>query len=319
MRKLYFFVLLCLLSASLSAQVIDFEDLTLPTDSFWNGSDQSGGFTSGNAYFSNSFTDWGNGITSWSGFAYSNMLDTVIQSYSNQYSCYAGTQTPNSTIFGLSYNSIDWMTTEVIPNFLLFNNTVKIQSIDVTNSTYAALTMLNGDMYSKKFGGPSGNDPDWFKLTIKGYLDNTLKGVVEFYLADYRFTNNDSDYIVKQWTTIDISSLGVINKLAFSLSSSDTGTYGMNTPAYFCFDNIRYQNTSEIKENLTSTNYAIYPNPAQEVLYLNKPAQKITVFTLNGKKLIEAYQTQSITIDWLPSGLYVIEINDNQKIKLIKL
>jgi hypothetical protein len=28
--------------------------------------------------------------------------------------------------------------------------------------------MLNGDSFAKKFGGASGNDPDFFKLTIIG-------------------------------------------------------------------------------------------------------------------------------------------------------
>jgi hypothetical protein len=32
-----------------------------------------------------------------------------------------------------------------------------------TNTTYAALSMLSGDSFAKKFGGASGDDPDWFK------------------------------------------------------------------------------------------------------------------------------------------------------------
>ena len=34
---------------------------------------------------------------------------------------------------------------------------------------YAALAMLQGDAFSKKFGGPDGTDADWFLLTIEGF------------------------------------------------------------------------------------------------------------------------------------------------------
>ena len=38
--------------------------------------------------------------------------------------------------------------------------------ISVANDTYPALSMKDGDAFSKKFGGDSSDDPDWFKLTI---------------------------------------------------------------------------------------------------------------------------------------------------------
>jgi hypothetical protein len=40
------------------------------------------------------------------------------------------------------------------------------------------------------------------------------------------------------WTWIDLISPGDVIGLEFSLSSSDAGTYGMNTPAYFAMDNL---------------------------------------------------------------------------------
>jgi hypothetical protein len=35
--------------------------------------------------------------------------------------------------------------------------------------------MRDGDGFGKKFGGTTGMDPDWFKLTIKGYSGGALK------------------------------------------------------------------------------------------------------------------------------------------------
>lgn len=310
MRKMYFFMALFFASLIVKAQnhVINLENLSLPPNSYWNGSDNSGGFTSNIAFFPNSFTDWGGGMTSWHGFAYSNMLDTLTQDFTNQYSTYAGVQPLNSTIFGISYNSIDWMTNEVIPNFVEFGYDIYPLSIDITNTTYAALSMLNGDAYSKKFGGQSGDDPDWFKLTITGYLDNNVTGSVDFYLADYRFQDNQLDYIVKNWTTVDLSPLNKADKISFLLSSSDTGMFGMNTPAYFCFDNIIY--TVNLSQPLTSFNSKIkvYPNPVVDNLYISEQAQEINIYDTFGKIIYSASNTNKLNLETLTSGIYVIEV-----------
>lgn len=104
----------------------------------------------------------------------------------------------------------------------------------VTNSTYAALSMLNGDDYAKKF-----TLGDWFKLVItaedKG--GNATGTAVEFYLADFRTATSPG--IITSWTKVDLTPLGnKVHTLKFDLQSSDTGQWGMNTPAYFCFDNL---------------------------------------------------------------------------------
>jgi hypothetical protein len=62
--------------------------------------------------------------------------------------------------------------------------------------------------------------------------------VVEFYLADYRFADNRDDYILDTWQYVDLTSLGMIKSLEFTLSSSDIGEWGMNTPAYFAIDTL---------------------------------------------------------------------------------
>ena len=61
---------------------------------------------------------------------------------------------------------------------------------------------------------------------------------MDFYLADFRFADNALDYVVDSWTWVDLSSLGVVSSLSFSLASSDVGQFGMNTPAYFAMDNL---------------------------------------------------------------------------------
>ncbi|MDR2129613.1 MAG: DUF4465 domain-containing protein [Odoribacteraceae bacterium] len=105
----------------------------------------------------------------------------------------------------------------------------------VTNNTYAALSMKNGDAIAKQFG-----TGDWFKLVVEGFdKSGTSTGTVEFYLADFRETASPG--IITEWTKVDLTPLGSVAEIKFDLQSSDNGNYGMNTPAYFCFDNLAIQ------------------------------------------------------------------------------
>jgi hypothetical protein len=61
---------------------------------------------------------------------------------------------------------------------------------------------------------------------------------VDAYLADFRVSDNSQDYVVDDWTFVDLGTLGTVDSLSFELSSSDTGDFGMNTPAYFALDNL---------------------------------------------------------------------------------
>ena len=219
---------------SVEIKTVDFENLTLSGSSFWNGSDGSGKFQSDGMTFTNNYsTAYG----SWDSFIYSQMADTVTPGYTNQYSVFDHTNGLNK--FAIYYPPF---TGNSFASFTM-DSVYQVTSISVCNSTYAALSMKYGDAPpAKKFGGPSGNDPDWFKLTIIGFnaAGDSVKSV-DFYLADYRFDNNSLDYIIDKWTTVDLAPLGKINKMTFRLSSSDNGIYGMNTPAYVCLDNVKYE------------------------------------------------------------------------------
>ena len=224
-----------LLAATLPTTV-DFEDLTLAPESFYNGADNAGEFTSRGARFNNTFTDFGT-FTAWFGWSYSNTTDVATQGFSNQYSAY---QLPSGGGDGSSNYA---MAFAVIPGdaFIDLPDGTIPQSMRITNSTVAALSMLNGDPggFSKQFGGATGNDPDWFLLTVTGEdaLGAPL-GSVDFYLADYRFADNSFDFVVDTWTTVDVSGLVGASRLSIGLTSSDTGMFGINTPAYVALDNL---------------------------------------------------------------------------------
>ena len=44
--------------------------------------------------------------------------------------------------------------------------------------------------------------------------------------------------ILNTWKKVDLSELGYVTSIGFSVSSTDTGDWGMNTPAYFCIDKL---------------------------------------------------------------------------------
>jgi hypothetical protein len=66
-----------------------------------------------------------------------------------------------------------------------------------------------------------------------------VTGTVEFYLADFRFSNNSLDYIVDQWTEVDLNRLGSAASIRLTFSGSDVGAFGLNTPAYVALDQLR--------------------------------------------------------------------------------
>jgi hypothetical protein len=172
---------------------------------------------------------------SWSGWTISNETDKLVPGFDNQFSAYADGGAGGSSNFALAYVSAYESTATAIE----FAAPVMAGSVALANNTYTALSMQFGDDFAKKFGGDSGNDADWLLLSIVGKdALGAATGTVDFYLADYRFADNSLDYIVSEWTTLDLSSLGLVSSLEFQMSSSDTGAWGINTPTYFALDDL---------------------------------------------------------------------------------
>lgn len=228
---LFFLISLLLGIAKVYAEVIDFEDLSLNDESYWNGSDESGGFTSNNVFFTNNYdTTWG----SWDGFSYSNRNDTEISGWDSQYNAITGKGVNTSSIYAVGYYSTYTMT----PLLITFPMEQEVTGAYFTNTNYAYYSMLNGDDFAKKF-----EEGDWFKLTITGKdADENVTGSIDVFLAE------DTE-IVNDWEWSDLSMLGNVKYLEFTLSSSDTGAFGMNTPAYFCMDNLNGNSPSAGKDN----------------------------------------------------------------------
>lgn len=223
-----------LLAAASHAVTVDFEDVGagLPAQTYDN---DSGGFTSSGVGFNNLFQDFGGGFTTWAGFALSNVVDPVTPGFFNQYASFAGGGAGGSATYAVAFE--DAFTP--VPPLISFSGDVTLSSVRVTNTTYTGISMRDGDPFAKQFGGPGGSDPDFFRLTIHG-LDANGDDVsaLEVFLADYRFADPADDFILDTWALVDLSSLGAVRGLRFTLDSTDNGTFGMNTPAYFAIDDL---------------------------------------------------------------------------------
>ena len=137
------------------------------------------------------------------GWAYSNVNDTTTSGAGNLYAAYTGTAVSGSGIYAIGYgcSSCEAVEGGALPTITIPNG-MQVQSAMFTNTTYAAISMLNGDEYAKQFG-PS----DWFLLTITGEnASNNVVGSVDFYLAK-------SGTITSTWQSVNLSSLSAATKL----------------------------------------------------------------------------------------------------------
>jgi hypothetical protein len=233
--KLWIAALISAQMTVVSADLATFDDLPLNGADFYNGADLAGGFTDGGMHFN---TDHNPTFGNWAGFAYSKVNDTTTAGFGNQYATWTpGTGAEASGQYGVVFADPNGFN---VPPVLTLQLPARVAGMYINNATYPALSMRDGDSFAKKFGGASGDDPDFFKLTIRGQdagASNT--GAVDFYLADYRFADNAFDHIVDEWTWVDLRGLGPdVKTLHFDLASSDVGQFGVNTPAYFTIDHV---------------------------------------------------------------------------------
>lgn len=220
--------------------VSTFEDLGLPANSFNNNAGPSGFFVSAGNSFNNTFSSDFGGI--WSGWAISSTTDTATPGFTNQYSAITGSGADGSQTYGVAFTfggSVD----PFHPNGSFVNLVPGTDpvSMQVTNTTYAYLSMLKGDSFEPAFG-----KGDFFELTINGFSGlggaGTSTGEVDFFLANFLGSNS---YIVNTWDTVDLGSLAGSESLVFGLESSQNDPiFGMNTPAFFAADNFTVATTA---------------------------------------------------------------------------
>ena len=250
----------------------DFENLYLEPNTYWRGPDTKGtieegiygddqyrgSFLSGSFKFSNNYSiDWG----SWSGFGYSNRTVTTGSNImKDQWNACTGKGHNDSENYAVFFEDADApMTISVV-------NSAEGQQLTgfyITNAAVAVNAFVNGDgMTAGSF-----TTGDFLKLTI--IADGDASRTVEYYLADYRSENADDHYYVNDWRWVDLSSLGTVKTLSFSMASSRKNAWGYTTPLYFCMDDLGCK-APELPTAISSVSTA------------QQPVQQ---FDLNGRRL----------------------------------
>ena len=307
------FTLLCIfsLSISYSQTVVDFEEFDIGLDTFLNGSDANGQFEAQNILLPNDFDPE---FQSWLGWSISSVRDSITPGFGNQFAAITATGFDDSQNYAVSFNFSE-------NGLSIIDNDNGIQGLYITNSTFAFLSIRDGDAFAKQFGGETGDDPDFFLLSIVGYEDGIQRpDTVDFYLADYRFEDNSQDFIVSDWSFIDLSQFGNVDSLGFNLSSSDNGQFGMNTPAYFCVDQIIFNDsmTTSTNDVFVENLFDVYPNPAVDQLNIShdvieEVSMKVYDVLGNLHISLRGDLQKSIDVSTLVPGSYIIHVQSEDR------
>ncbi len=229
MTKFYTTVLVMLAALQAHAQLATatFEDIQVDgEESFWGNTTKegenswtSGGYTFG-TYYSNAY-----GYDYYSNFVVSNNKNTDGTGYTKPYQ-----STASGAKNGNNYAVFYLETISSASNEVSLPEEATVSGFWVCNNTYAMHSVTNGDSFAKVFG-----QGDYFKLTMTGYDANgEVTGTVDQMLVDCTVADNWT--YVNDWRWVDLTSLGNVKSIKFSMSSSDTGNFGINTPLYFCMD-----------------------------------------------------------------------------------
>lgn len=324
MKKIYVLATALLLGASLQAQqTIDFESVTLTPESSDNGSSGAGDFLLGTDQirFSNSYDAT---FGSWSGYAISNFTDVTTPGWANQYSSFTGSGYDGSSNYAVGY-SVGQVTCE--------NQYQFIESFKITNATYAALSMRDGDGYGKQFGSPNDgtgapdgtNGEDFYRVwVVCEDFSGANKDSIEVLLADYRFADDMQDYIVDEWLDVDLQAISFqVNKIEFHLESSDNDpTWGIKTPAYYVIDNVVTAFPLGLSENEMLA-ISAYPNPVKDFLKVEGENGLLILTDLKGSVILskEHNEISNLDLSDLSSGVYILSVtNSNGKFaqKIVK-
>ncbi len=296
----------------------------------WPYTYTSGKFTSGGVDFHNNCDADGY----WSGWAYSNMtynpadympgdynpgdgsngnLHPVPTGWTSQYYAASGGDAGGLTgsgVYGVGYTFGDPAGTAIT-----LPSPTSVQGGFFSTNNYEYYSMMEGDppwvgtFAAKKF---SAADQDYLRLIIYGKdATGAASGLpVVFYLADFRDPGARADdprkdnYIVNQWTWVDLSSFGGgVKSLEFDMESSDYNENGILTPTYFLIDNLAtgpkpfWTGAADGKwGNAANWSSGSAPGSGQNVVFNNNTQANII---LDGNQHVA-----SITFDAAPTGSF---------------
>lgn len=123
-----------------------------------------------------------------------------------------------------------------IPNlYFTFNDNVarECKGIYIAAHPWPFHSYFHGDGFARAFV-----DGDYHKVIVHALDEagNEVANTVEVFLAKYE---DGMLSVLKNWKYVDLSSLGKVSKIYFTMETTDSGAYGPNTASYFCLDKLQ--------------------------------------------------------------------------------
>lgn len=265
---------------------------------------------------------WGG--TYWDGFTLSTSGDNTDYSSTgwtgNQWGCMAGggIKTDQSGAIVTTNGVVD--TEQGIPYLVAYYSTYayngysneikfadgqKYEAVEVyvTNHPWPYYENMNGGMFTRILD----QEGDYVKLIANGLDENgNSTGSASFYLAKFE---NGTLTQVTNWEKFDLSALGNIASMYFTIESTDTGKWGMNTAAYFCMDKLTVKEYTTSIPQLATENAAYRVN---NILYNIPENATITVYNLQGQLVYSTMATSNtVSLPMVNNHLIIKIVNEN--------
>lgn len=182
------------------------------------------------------------------------------------------------------------------------------QSAYVNLNSYTFYTILFGDSYARAF-----TNNDDLTLTIHGVAADETEKTVEVSLAS---CSNGDFVAAKGWKYVDLTPLGTVNELYFTLDTTDTGAYGANTPLYFCLDKLCVTPATESAVGFLGADKAAICYDRTSKTISVSGADFAAVYDTTGAKVMQSDE-KSFSLAPLAAGVYVVKAG-NSSIKIAR-
>ena len=117
------------------------------------------------------------------------------------------------------------------------NTTFEPVGVYICNHPWPYYGCEHGDGFGAPFA-----EGDYFELIAHGVAADGSETTVSINLVE--FTNGQL-HALNDWTFFDLSSLGEVESVYFTMNSTDTGADGLTTAAYFCMDKFQVKGEDE--------------------------------------------------------------------------
>lgn len=173
-------------------------------------------------------------------------------SYLNQCSVYSGTDGAKnggyggSSNFAVMFGYVDFYnsTYATRPTINFTSGSGVVEGMYVCLSSYTYGVIQNGNTFGNIGVATPLKDIDngngYLTLVAYGFNGSTpTNGGTPVTIDLAKYTNHVATAgPLTAWTYFDLADLGTVTRVEFNIIGNDSGTYGLNTPAYVCMDNV---------------------------------------------------------------------------------